>query len=532
MDPSPHTHGSSPTDDTASPGDYGDPSRTPAMSSISDTTSPPSAHSHISDPSGLREYYFSQWHNTVVPLLPPVFRDITTEMPDFQPLQNAVLAISASYTAHVESLIVRTAHRSRKSYYIPQKDHQYQSLQYYNKVIQGMGTCLEMLPQTNFLDVLAALLLSYYFELDSGSFTGGIRHMAVLDRFMMSHPGAIKSHPTGRKLLSTWMNLRSQFVNRYLGSYIPSVSAHKIDTFPLNRMIIDGGSHHDFIMIMTCEGKLLSRKMILDWCVIRGETRGTSPPLDNILSQMSLPTSRKESVSQLAAIDSVYAESMLQHRARLDEWHSALDISELPIESYVSRRQDSTTEPETLDILPLKFHTFEAAMNYAHYAHTQMLCASDAIDRITNPHFVVPPLTRKDCPWGELVLRITAGLTIDDCVYKNTFNAGLLLILTSCMVLCPRADVAAWIEDWVHRVEDFGVPLESGLPFGIVKRIIRFILDERQNGSDVLLLLPVDTEDAEKSDLYQSDFKMHVVVCGKDMHTGKLYNETVEIPAL
>lgn len=527
---SPHTNDSSSTHDTTSPSEYGDISRASAMPSISDPTSPPSGPIHISNPSGLREYYFSQWHRTIVPLLPPVFRDITTEMPDFQPLQNAVLAISASYAAHVESLIVRTAHRSRKSYYTPQKDHQYQSLQYYNKVIQGMGKCLEMLPQTNLLDVLAALLLSYYFELDSGSFTGGIRHMAVLDKLLLSHHDEIKSDLTGRKLLSTWMNLRSQFVNRYLGSCIPSMSAHKIDTFPLNRMIIDGGSHHDSMMIMTCEGKLLSRKMILDWCVTRGETRGPNPPLDNILSQMSLPRSRKDSASQLAAIDDSYKKSLLQHRARLDEWHSALDISELPIESYVSRRQDSTTELETLDILPLKFHTFEAAMNYAHYAHTQMLCAHDAVDRIRNPNSVAPPFTRKDCPWGELILRITAGLTIDDCVYKNTFNAGMLLILTSCMVLCPRADVAAWVEDWVQRVEDSGVPLESGLPFGIIKRIIRFILNERQNGSDVLLILPLDTEDAEKSDLYQSDFKMQVVVCGKDLHTGRLYNETVEIP--
>ncbi|CAK7221404.1 hypothetical protein SBRCBS47491_004519 [Sporothrix bragantina] len=452
-------------------------------------------------------------------------------MPDFPPLQNAVLAISASYAAHVESLIVRTAHRSRKSYYIPQKDHQYQSLQYYNKVIQGIGTCLEMLPQAHFFNVLAALLLSYYFELDSGSFTGGMRHMALLDKLMLSHHGEIKSHPTGRKLLSTWMNLRSQFVNRYLGSYIPSMSCHKINTFPLNRTIVDeGASHHDAIMIMTCEGKLLSRKMIFDWCITRGETRGTNPPLNEFLAQMSLPMSRKESASQLAAIDDAYAESMLRQRARLDAWHAALDISELPVDSYGSQPPPTTTEPDTLDILPLKFHTFEAAMNYAHYAHTQMLCAPDAIDRIQHPHFVVPPFTRKDCPWGELILRITAGLTIDDCVYKNTFNAGMLLILTSCMVLCPRADVAAWIEDWVHRVEDFGVPLETGLPFGIIKRIIRFVLDQRQKGSDVLLILPLDTEDAEKSDLYQSDFKMQVVVCGKDLRTGQLYNETVEIP--
>lgn len=114
---SPHTTDSSSSDDTASPRDYEDTSRMSAMPSFSDPTSQPSILTHMNNPSGLSDYYFSSWHNSIVPLLPPVFRDITTEMPDFQPLQNAVLAISASYVAHVESRIVRTAHPSRKSYY-------------------------------------------------------------------------------------------------------------------------------------------------------------------------------------------------------------------------------------------------------------------------------------------------------------------------------------------------------------------------------------------------------------------------------
>ncbi|EED23033.1 hypothetical protein TSTA_064940 [Talaromyces stipitatus ATCC 10500] len=536
-----HTSDLSSSDDSTNPSDYGDSTQIPAISdtmfpNVSDYAYRASPLASMSDPSSLSDYYFSQWHNSVATLLPPVFRDITAEMPDFQPLRNAVLAISAAYVAHLESLIVRTAHRTRKSFYMPQKDHQYQSLQYYNQVIQGIGKCVEMYPQMNSLHVLAALLLSYYFELDSGSFAGGIGHMTVIDKFLSSHRDEIESHTTGQKLLSTWMNLRSQFVNRYLGSYIPSMSTHSIDMFPLNGMITPKGSHHDSITIMVCNCKLLSRKIILDWCVTRGESRsvGNSSPLDKILSRMSLPKARKESVSQLAAIDDDYWKSLEKCHAKLDEWHSTLELSELPIESYASQRRNltgqSTNESNSLDILPLKFHTFEAAMNYAYYAQARMMCSLDVINRLRNPKFVVPPLTRKDCPWAELILRITAGLQISDCIYKNTFNAGILPILILCMVSCPRPDVASWIEGWIRKVEDFGVPLESGLPFGLIKRIIRFIINQRQSRRDVLLVLPLDTEDAEKSDLYQSDFRMHVGICGKDIYTGKLYNEIVEIP--
>jgi hypothetical protein len=536
--------GLSSPDDTTSSSDFGDTSHASPTPETS-----PAAYSnstvHLSSPltrirnsSSLSEYYFTQWHNGVAPLLPPVFRDITTEMPDFQPLRNAVLAISAAYVAHLESLIVRTAHRNRRSYYIPQKDHQYQSLQYYNTVIKGIGQCVEMLPQMKSLDVLATLLLSYYFELDSGSFTGGIGHMTVIDKFLASHEAEIRSYRVGKKLLSTWMNLRSQFVNRYLGSHIPSMPNYKIDTFPLNRTIDNGESHHDSITIMMCDCKLLSRRIILDLCVARGQCRNanSNPPLEKVLTQMSLPKSRQESISQLAAIDDGYWKSLAKQRARLDEWHSTLDLSELPVESYVSQHQDvtgqSTNESEIIEVLPLKFHTFEAAMNYAYYAHAQMMCSHYMMHRLTSSKYVVPAFTRKESPWVELLLRITAGLNISDCIYRNIFNAGILSILTACIAFCPHSDVASWIQDWIRKVEDFGIPLESGLPFGIIKRIIRFILNERQDGRDVLFILPIDTEDADKSDLYQSDFKMQVAVCGKYIHTGNMYNETVGIPEI
>ena len=479
------------------------------------------------------DLYLTEWHNGVATLLPPVFREITSRMPEFPPLRNAVLALSAAYLAHLKSLIVRTTYRTRKSRYVPQKDHQYQSLQFYNEGIQGIGSYLEMIPQRNPIHVLAALLLFYYFELDSGSFTGGIGHMTVIDNFLSSNHEEVKSSPTGQKLLCTWMNLRSLFVNRYLGGYRSSKPAHSIDTFPLNCTITDERPLYDSITIIMCDCKLISRKIILDWCVVRGEHRNAVKklPIDDVLTQMSLPKSRHESVSQLALVDDSYRDSLEMQRSRLDKWHSSLDLSELPIDSYVSQRQDFTRHSTTeLDVLPLKFYTFEAAMKYVYYGYAQMLCSQDVFNRLQSATFAEPPYTRKDCPWVELILRITSGLDAADCIYKNTFTTGILSILTSCIVLCPRADVASWIEEWIRKVEDFGVPLETGLPFGIAKRIIRFILDQRRNERDVLLMLPLDTEDAEKSDLYHSDFEMQVVVCVKDMHTGMLYNETVEIP--
>lgn len=481
------------------------------------------------------ELYLEEWYNSVVDLLPPVFREITTEMPELSPLRDAVLAISAAYLAHLESLIVRTTYRTRKTRYIPQKDHRLQSLQFYNRGIQGIRSCLDMPRQPEPIHLLATLLLFYYFELDSGSFTGGMGHMAVIDKFLASAHSDINSSHTGRKLLRAWMNLRSLFVNRYLGGHRSSRPPSNINAYPLNRVTADEESDYDSITIMMCDSKLLSRRIILDWCVLRGECRsaGNGPPISDILAQMSLPASREESLSQLAAIDISYSTSLEKQQSRLDKWHSRLSLSELPIDSYTSQRQDSVSHTTNeLGIRPLRFHTFEAAMRYAYYAHAQMLCSHGMLNRLKNPTFAEPPFTRAECPWVELVLRIAAGLDIADCIYKNTYSTGILSILTTCIVICPRADVASWIEEWIRKVEDLGVPLETGLPFGLTKRIIRFILNQRPAQRDILLILPLDIEDTEKSDLYHSDFRLQVVVCGKDMHSGRLYHETLEIPEM
>lgn len=222
---------------------------------------------------------------------------------------------------------------------------------------------------------------------------------------------------------------------------------------------------------------------------------------------------------------------MERQRASLDGWHSKLPLSELPIENFTSQQQALFGESTSgVEIYPLKFRTFDSAMNYAYYATCQVLSSPNMLDRFYSRTNTDIPFTRRNYPWEKLLLRIAAGLDFADCIHKNTFRTGMMSILTLCTISCPIPSVSLWVEKWIGHLEDFGVPLEPGLPFQMAKRIGRVLAKQKHNQHDIFLMSPIDTEDAEKADLYQSDFSMQIVVCGKDRGSGRLYSDTLDIP--
>lgn len=487
----------------------------------------------------LDDKYFAQWRNEVSFLLPPVIRNLTVEIPQFAPLKYAVLAISAAYLSHVESSMVLATRQKRRSRYVPQKDHQYQSLEYYNKGIQGLAESFLIHPCIDPHYMLATSLLFHYFELDSGSFTGGIGHMDGIEKLLSSEYDKLNSTSTGRDLLSATMSLRSVFVNRCIvgGSKI-SRPVSKVAIFPLKHPVVDAelkaGTLYDSITILMFDCLFTERRIILDWCVCRAKSPngGAKDVLAWLLSQMQLPESRDaSSVEELAEIDNSYRKALEQQRASLDEWHSKLPLSELPMDSFTSQKQAFFEESTTkLEIYPLKFRSFDSAMNYAYYATCQVLSSPNMLDRLYSRTDITIPFTRKNYPWEELILRIAAGLDFADCIHKNTFRSGMMSLLTLCTISCPNPNVSLWVEKWIGHLENFGIPLESGLPFQMVKRVGRVLAQQKHNDRDIFLLSPVDTEDTEKADLYQSDFSMQIVVCGKDRRMGRLYSDTLDIP--
>ncbi|KAH8800308.1 hypothetical protein F5884DRAFT_649369, partial [Xylogone sp. PMI_703] len=485
------------------------------------------------------DLYFTQWYTYVTAILPPVFRDLTSKMPDFQPFRSAVLAISASYLAHVESSVVYTNYHERKTQYIPQYGHKYRSLEYYGRGVRELMKDVSISDQRDLHHVLATSLLFHYFEMDSGSLIGVVKHMEFIDRMVSTFHKELNSTQTGQKLLSTWMSLRSLVVNRRLSSGVGSKKAlnNADENNRLDCLVFHAVTPYDTVLKVLCDSLLTARTIILDWCVCRGSNLTTeekrNSAFQGLLEQNSLPKIRPSSTSKLISIDEVYWNFLKQQRTRLDEWHSKLDISELPIDSFTDDDSSFNTSEELrlgMKIYPLKFYTHETAMNYAYYATAQILSSQRIFERIASTNRLNPLFTWRDYPWEKLLLRITAGLDLADCIYKNTFNIGILSLLCFCAAWCPHFEVVAWIEEWIRRLEEYGVAVEDGMPLNIMKRIINMILKKKQSEQDLLMVSILDSEYAEKGDLYQSDFQILAAVCGKDRRTGKLYHDVVYVP--
>ncbi|EXJ89930.1 hypothetical protein A1O3_02997 [Capronia epimyces CBS 606.96] len=507
------------------------------------TPTRPPVPSPKSGSSDVENFYLEKWYTCVVGCLPPIFRDITMAagMPDFPPLWSAICAISASYLAHIESSIVITNAGGRRSRYVPQSEHRYRSLEFYDRGVRELTRLVSTSKPADIHYVLATSLIFHYFEIDSGSVVGAGGHMESIDSLVMSSYDVLHADLTGQKLLCTWMVLRGVVASRRLsvGLGLTGLSS-SISSDELDYIMSTAATPYDSIMRLLLTSLSLVRVMILDWCVCRGASFVTPEEkhaaFAGVLDKLSLPESRRDcSSSELAAIDDGYWKSLAKQRAKLDDWHSRLPMSELPTESFTSQNTDPTTADTTTaaadpDVEPLRFQTHEAAMNYIYYALAQMLSSRRALAQVATADAPPAKFTTRNYPWEHLILRITMGLDLSDCVTKHTFRVGVMSVLSTCAAWCPHIAVTQVAERWLAKLEACGMAVEDGMPVAVIKRELNFVVENKKKDQDIFRISVLTSADTETRDVYQSDFQMLSAVCAKDRRTGKLYNDIQEIP--
>ncbi|PTU20717.1 hypothetical protein P175DRAFT_0532065 [Aspergillus ochraceoroseus IBT 24754] len=494
-----------------------------------------------SDPDTVEQFYFAQWTTCVTPILPPVFSELTVFMPSFLPFKYAVLAVSASHLAHVESSILSSNNGGRGSMYIPDRNHRCRSLQYYGRGIRELAQYVDSFSNKTLCYLVATSLLFHYIEMDSGSLAGAVEHIESINRLHCSAQSQreLGSTRLGQKLLCTWQSLRSLSINKQLtvgsGRIRPLVP---IMSNNLASPASDVTTSYDSIAHLLCEAFSTTRTIILDWFVCRGHSLTTADRRDSafgaLLEQISIAEKGNWPQRQLAKIDESYWKTIEKQRASLDDWHSGLDVSDLPVESFTSTSIETVRETDAgLQVEPLRFQTYRAAMNYAYYAAAQLSSSRKTFEQMAELEELASGsrFTREKYPWESLLLRIACGLDMDDCLYKHTFKIGILSFLIICASSCPHIAVAKWTNAWIRELEDHGMAVEDGMPLALIKRIMRLITTMKQNGHDIYRISMVDSDIKEKWEFYRSDNNFMVAICAKDRLRGKLYNDVVYLPS-
>ncbi|KAJ5994044.1 hypothetical protein N7451_009768 [Penicillium sp. IBT 35674x] len=489
-----------------------------------------------SDARTLEEFYFTQWRTCVTPILPPVFADLTLSIPTFLPFKYAVLAVSAAHLAHTGSSISS----GDNELYIPERTHRYRSLQYYGKGIRELAEYVNGFPDDNLDHLVATSLLFYYIEIDVGSINSAVEQMELINRLhcsAQSHvkEGSIKLNP---KLLSTWKSSRSLAINKRLtiGSNRSRPLASIQPRDPTDTLE-QGGSSSDTIAQLLCETFSSARNIIVEFFVRRG-TRLASEEQSRVafgalVEHIDSVSGQSESPSQSTTAEERYLKEFEQNRRNLDDWHAHLEFSELPVESFTSASTEPVGERDgELHVQPLRFRSYEAAMNYAYYATAQHASSQQMVDRLTT--FAQPDadssFTRENYPWESLLLRIACGLDLEDCLYKHTFKIGILSLLICCASSCPHIGVSNWIYDWIGKLGKYGGAVEDGMPVAMVIRVMRLIIAMKQDGHDAFRISVLDSDIKEKEEFYRSNIDLFVAVCGKDRVKGIMYNNVVALP--
>ncbi|KAK4942701.1 hypothetical protein LTR10_017650 [Elasticomyces elasticus] len=492
--------------------------------------------SETSNVPSMDNFYFQHWSLNTVHILPPVFSEFTAQPPRFTPFRNAMLAVSAAHLAHVESSTVVTYQSRRRSRYVPNKEHRHYGLRYYSAAVKLLGREMSTAPIQHPHEVVATLLLFHFFELDAGAFTAVLAHMEGIGNLISMIQEQLIATALGKRLLSTWLRSRSLVVNRRLslafgGQQQAMPSLWQVDIGNIDRTLGNLVTTRDSMTVILCECLQTVRKIILDFAVCRIQSPGRRTRhsmFASMLEQMSLPSSRGDtSMSKIAAIDNEYQASLCKQRLRLDQWHTKLDPFELPIESFVSESGNIPANGGSLHVQPLQFHTHDSAMNYAYYAAAQLLSSQEFWQRIAG---VAAPSTLKPSKsrWELLILRITAGISPSECVYKNTFDIGIISLLSFCAGWSPDPAVACWVDGWVQKMEEHGVVLDGSVPISILKKLLNLVQEKKQEGCDLYLVSLSEPEDVDRDTIYTTGDQFLIAMCGKNWKTGCVWNEVSE----
>ncbi|KAL2856434.1 hypothetical protein BJY01DRAFT_203386 [Aspergillus pseudoustus] len=516
---------------------------TPASHSMSvdgDYKMSPTDHTLESGSARLDEYYFTQWTTVVSRIFPPVFSEMSRTMPEFMPFRYAILALSASHLAHTESH--RSAGETEQiSMYIPNRNHRYQSLQYYGNGVGELAQYVGAASSDTLCYHVATSILFHHFEMNTGSLSGAVNHLENLIRVHGSSESHRKLESTrmGQQLLIAWRGVHSLIMNKQgtVGTKRARSLAALTPDF-LSPAISASATSYESIAQLVVETFMTTRTVIIDWFVSRSQCLTTPDQrhsaFGGLLKELSLPDAGECSRPQLAEKDESYRRTLEQQRIKLDAWHSKLDISELPIESFSSTSLDPIRETDgNLEVEPLRFRTYEAAMTYAYYAAAQLSSGIMTFDRMADlgTSGLGPGFSRDKFPWESVILRIASGLNPNDCLYKHTFQIGIISFLIICAASCPHVSVVNWINAWIDRLEDHGMAVEDGMPLTLIKRLFRLITTMKRSGHDIYRLSIVDSDIREKWDFYRTDVNFVMAICGKDRIKGMLYNNVVNLPA-
>ncbi|RAL03123.1 uncharacterized protein BO80DRAFT_453336 [Aspergillus ibericus CBS 121593] len=198
--------------------------------------------------------------------------------------------------------------------------------------------------------------------------------------------------------------------------------------------------------------------------------------------------------------------SLQTESSKLDDWHSALPQSELPIDPSFASFQAASHSQEF--IRPLLFTSHLLAMNYAYYLSGRIMqCTA-----LFHPH---------------------SHLRLDrqTCLRENVYSIGISSLLACCVLRCHEMTFIKWVENWLRGWRELDTLEEGSFPIAQALEVTRLVREEKDAGNEVYAVaLPEDDGGGGgKFTSYCSQQFDRLVLVGRRSDTGRLYSEMVPV---
>jgi hypothetical protein len=446
-------------------------------------------------------FYLTHWDKSCLGALDGCFEKLTTLVIDPTPLRHALLALSACNLSRIwpESDVFSSAMTA----YRPHRNHQAASQYYYSSAVGQVARVINQVSLPSPTHTLAALVLFCYMESTMGNFTAFQIHADGIAKFIQIKSAEVPLAILNR-LLAVWILSRYQNWWRRMNfssfSFQRDQSSLRLTDEVANRFFLINARKAIVISIL-CESYRINTVAVLQLWAEQKQTQ--DPKIEEYIALLDIESKK------------------------LDDWHSTLTDSELPVEC--SSQIELTANNE---LRPLVFKSHDSAMNYAYYIASRIMQCTDAL-YTQSSHFEhnQEKNEKKVSHCMRVLIQITMGLDVCDCAKKNVYSIGISSLLMACLLRCHDQWIGQWIQNWLQEWKALNVLEEGSFPIAQVLQVATLVNKERSIGNHIYHIgLPED--DGGGSGKYTSYNSQHIdtlVVNGVRTELGGLYSEFVSI---
>ncbi|KAL2689071.1 hypothetical protein Neosp_003123 [[Neocosmospora] mangrovei] len=372
---------------------------------------------------------------------------------------------------------------------------------------------------------LATLILFCYWESSMGNFRDFSVHSGGATKLIEAQESTlIQQGFVGHGLMAAWV--RAQMNNWWRRMHFSTVEFQRkqdpVSTSPNVELILDlVGDTKASVLVMLCESLRIYSSAVVDYW----DWVGSKPVNEGDEESSSAPITASSASLESDACLYPYTLLMKAQARKLNDWHTKLPLSQLPITSFRSAFP-TTLEDSSLTVEQLYFQSHDSAMNYAYYITARIIQSAGLLkDKRSTTS------AQETDRWALILLQIAAGIDWEECIRLNTFAIGFSGLLLVCAIHTSNPSIGLWIQEWLEDRQRTSHLEEGSFPVLQILQVLRAVNHERARGRDVFAVFQtVDDGGGEgKFHSYHSQTLTSVMVYGKKKDTETMISYSIPV---